>query len=1131
YDEKIEAVYVFPLPHTAAVDDMTMVIGDRRSVGVIKRRGEARYLYEQALQQGFTASLLEQERPNIFTQTVGNIKPKQEVRIEISYVDVLKYDMGVYEFHFPMVVGPRYIPGAPISKAPNTSKELQGKVGTVEGPATGADSKGTGWSADTNQVPDASRITPPVLKPGYRNGHDISLKVTLNAGVPIQDLQVVNHTVTNQRSGAAGVSVALSPEDAIPNKDFVMRYNVVGEKPAMAFLPYNQDSGQGYFMLMVQPRIDKSLAQAPPRELVFLVDVSGSMSGAPTEKVKETMRGFFKLSKPDDTFQVITFAGQANKLFEKPVPATEENVGKALSFNDGYQAGGGTEMLKGIKMTLDEPTDPQRVRIVIMLTDGFIGNEAEIISEVGKRAGDQVRFWTLGIGSSPNRLLLDGVAKQGGGASATIELKTDPFEIVRQVTERIHRAQLAHIQIDWQGLPVYEVYPRRIPELWAGRPVILFGRYFNGGSARITLSGTAEGQPLSYDLEVNLPYEKQLENEVLAKVWARQKIEDLTSQMYDGELAEVVEEITNVALEYRLMSQYTSFVAVDENEADRLVLPANPPRRLPVAVPLPEGVSYEGLFGPEGEVASDKAAYAIIPMASNGKPGAAGPQGPAGPAGQANYRQRVQSSGASGSGIQLAGLGLLGSLSPLISPTGGSVSGSTAAAPVSTLREIADMPADSRLDLAGQAIQANSAKRHEEAKTALAESQQMQKKDELLGALLRARHAYLLETAYLATNSWNNDGTLAAAAAQIRTVSDALAAKREHGFPALAKRLDLTIRDLSIAEALQRIGKAAGIDVEVLPGSLQDAAELSGTSELRVTYLNLRQATVTQALDWLLTPVYLDWRMEKDGVITVGTSRRLMGTAAWVYRVGDLAVPTKAELGNETDQSQRMAQALDAFLAGIRLVIGQQDDAGLKSGSAVFISSGKLLVYGGPEVQATVSALLAALKDPAAKLDDIAARLSIEDLGTLRSLQKATATRWATRADARRKYEAAVTRGTIVKSLDAFSWPLLSGTLLGQTDLEALTELQIAWKDDALLKAVLDSPSGWVAWRAAWVLGEAARRRPADTELAALARKAFGMIDGRYATAVGLLAKKPDDAALFITVLYGTLAMRDTETN
>ena len=596
YDEKIEAVYVFPLPHTAAVDDMTMVIGERRVVGLIKRRAEARAMYERAINQGATASLLEQERPNIFTQSVGNIKPGEEIHIEISYVDVLNYDMGTYEFHFPMVVGPRYIPGEPTSKKPELPKELTGKVGELEGATEEGDPSGTGWSPDTTRVPDASRITPPVLKPGYRTGHDISLSVSLEAGVPVGDIKSPNHKVTLERIGASGAVAEISPADSIPNKDFVMKYAVIGEKPEMAVLAHSKGRDQGYFMLMIQPKLDAELAKAAPREVVFLVDVSGSMGGHPTEKVKEAMRHFFRLSKPNDTVQVITFAGYANKLFERPVAATKENVHRALNFTQQIQAGGGTEMLKGIRMVLNEPVDPERVRIVVMLTDGYIGNEAEIIAEVGRRAGDQIRFWAVGIGSSPNRFLIDGVAKQGGGMSGMIELNTDPKELVSQVVDRIHRAQLANIQIDWNDLSVYEIFPRRIPELWAGRPVILFGRYAEGGKTQIELSGVAEGKPLSYSLDVALP-RTQPKHGVLSKTWARKKIEDISAQMYYADTPEVIEEITQVALTYRLMSQYTSFVAVDESEVQLASQGAKPPRQVLVPVPLPAGVEFDGIFG------------------------------------------------------------------------------------------------------------------------------------------------------------------------------------------------------------------------------------------------------------------------------------------------------------------------------------------------------------------------------------------------------------------------------------------------------------------------------------------------------------------------------------------------------
>jgi Ca-activated chloride channel family protein len=599
YDEKIEAVYVFPLPHSAAIDDMTMTVGERRIVGLIKRRAEAQALYQKAIQQGKTASLLEQERPNIFTQSVGNIQPKDEVRIEISYVDVLDYDMGTYEFHFPMVVGPRYIPGTPISKIPELPNELKGKVGESEAPldapADGADPSGTGVAPDTNRVPDASRITPPVLKPGYRTAHDISLAVSLDAGVPIQDIQIINHKAKVDRVEASGATAVLSPADSIPNKDFVMKYAVVGEKPEMAVLAHSKGHEQGYFMLMIQPKLDGELAEAPPREIVFLVDVSGSMRGEPTQKVKETMHHFLRLTKPNDTVQVITFSSNAGKLFEKPVPATQMNIEHALNFTQQIRGGGGTEMLNAIKLVLNEPVDRERVRIVVMLTDGYIGNEAEIIAEIDRRAGDQIRFSALGIGTSPNRYLIDGVAKHGGGLADVIALNTDPGPLVAQISERIHRAQLARIQIDWNGLSVYETYPRRIPELWAGRPVLMFGRYGAGGSKKIELSGSAEGKPLKYKFRMTLP-DAQPAHDVLSKVWARKKIEDISARLHAVDAPEIVEEITNIALTHRLMTQYTSFVAVDENDMQPIDQEAKAPRQVVVPVPLPEGTDYQGFY-------------------------------------------------------------------------------------------------------------------------------------------------------------------------------------------------------------------------------------------------------------------------------------------------------------------------------------------------------------------------------------------------------------------------------------------------------------------------------------------------------------------------------------------------------
>ena len=348
FKDKIEAVYVFPLPHGSAVDDMTMVIGGRRIVGLIKKRDVARFVYEEALRRGQTAALLEQERPNIFVQSVGNIEPGQEIKIEISYLDVLEYDMGEYTFHFPMVVGPRYNPPGfqgGIGAVPHGAPAPVDEPAPVDAPAPVGTPVEKEAVAPEQPPQGKNDVTIPYLKPGQRNGHDISLSLTLDAGVPVRNMRSTNHKAEVMQVDASRGSVRMSPADSIPNKDFVLKYKVVGQKPEMAVLAYNIGYGSGgYFMLMIQPKLDDELKKAPPREVCFLVDVSGSMRGRPTEQVKQTMQEFFKLSKSDDTFQLITFASQAYELFDKYVPATRANIDKALDSVKSMSGGGGTRM-------------------------------------------------------------------------------------------------------------------------------------------------------------------------------------------------------------------------------------------------------------------------------------------------------------------------------------------------------------------------------------------------------------------------------------------------------------------------------------------------------------------------------------------------------------------------------------------------------------------------------------------------------------------------------------------------------------------------------------------------------------------------------------------------------------------
>jgi Ca-activated chloride channel family protein len=584
FPEKIEAVYVFPLPQNAAVDDMTMIVGDRTVRGKILRREEAQAVYEAARAGGQVASLLNQERPNIFTQSVANILPGEQVKITISYVETLKYEDGAYEFVFPMVVGPRYMPGTPATS-----------------------SQGTGISADTDRVPDASRISPPVVPEGMRVGHDVSLDIMIDAGVPIDNLGSKTHALDVERSDPRYAHVKLKNNAVIPNKDFVLRFEVAGQKIQDAVLTHRSTKG-GFFTLILQPP-DRIVAEdVTPKELVFVLDTSGSMSGFPIEKAKETMSLALNNLYPADTFNLITFAGDTRILFPEPVPATSENLQKAQSFLSGTSGAGGTEMMKAVKAALD-PTDSQKhVRIVCFLTDGYVGNDMEIIAEIQQHPN--ARVFGFGIGSSVNRFLLDKMSEEGRGEVEYVALNDDGSAAAKRFHERVRSPLLTDISIDWNGLPVVDVYPQRLPDLFGATPLIVSGRYAGSGKGVIRLKGKSAGRDVVREIAVDLP-DTETRHDVLSSLWARRRIDDLMSHDYAGAQngsmkTDLQESITNLGLEFRLMTQFTSFVAVEE----MIVTDGGVPRRIDVPIEVPEGVDRGAVVG-EGPVPSPRAVMGL----------------------------------------------------------------------------------------------------------------------------------------------------------------------------------------------------------------------------------------------------------------------------------------------------------------------------------------------------------------------------------------------------------------------------------------------------------------------------------------------------------------------------------------
>lgn len=570
-EKKIEAVYVFPLPQDAAVDDMTMTVGDRRIVGQIKPREEAREIYEAAKAAGHVASLLDQERPNIFTQSVANIEPGAQVVIEISYVETLKHEDGIFEFVFPMVVGPRYMPGQPTGR------------------------QGTGWAPDTTQVPDASKISPPVALPGTRAGHDISLTAHLDAGMQLFDLKSALHEINVETDGPSRATVTLKNQDEIPNKDFILRYRAATAEIGDGMLVHADERGM-FFTLVLQPPQRVLPTQAVPKELIFVIDRSGSMSGFPLEKARAAMRLAIETMNPNDTFNLLSFSEKVDRFFAKPAPNTPENRTKALQYLAALDASGGTEMLGAIQEALGGPVTPGRVRIVCFMTDGYVGNDLEIIDTVRKHA-DTARVFAFGIGDSINRFLLDGMARAGRGEVEYVTLTSQAEGAVERFHERIHTPVLTDIAIDWGTLPVTDVHPEHFPDLFSDKPIMIHGRLAGPSEGMITLRGNTANGPFERQVHVQVPA-NPTPHSALASLWARAKVGDLLMQDYaalqhDRFPETLRKEIVALGVEFHLLTQFTSFVAVEE----MTVTVGGEPTKIAVPVEMPEGVSYEGVFG------------------------------------------------------------------------------------------------------------------------------------------------------------------------------------------------------------------------------------------------------------------------------------------------------------------------------------------------------------------------------------------------------------------------------------------------------------------------------------------------------------------------------------------------------
>ena len=526
--EPINATYVFPASSRVTIHGMKMEIGDEIITAKIKEKEEARHDYEQAKSEGKSASLLEQQRPNVFTMDVANVMPGDIIRIELHYTEMITPTDGIYQFVFPTVAGPRYT-------SPSVPKSLKAET----------------W------------IASPFLRLGDTPREKYNINVNLSAGVPITDLQCGSHKIDVAWDNQTSARISLSnPEEFAGNRDFILDYKLTGTEISSGLMLGTGDS-ENFFLLMVQPPERYTPETISPREYIFILDVSGSMYGFPLDTSKELIRDLAGSLRETDRFNVILFSDSLIQMSPESVPATAENVQKAFALIDNEEGGGGTELAPALETALAIPAAPGAARSVIAITDGYISGEREIFDIIGRNIGT-TNFFSFGIGSSVNRYLIDGIAKTGLGESFVV---TDPSEAASTADRfrtYIQSPVLTDVQVTYDGFDVYDIEPPTLSTLFASRPIVLFGKWKGEPSGTIHITGKTGGRDYAEDIPVSaaIPLEA---NNIIQYLWARTRVERLTDYGMTEDLqANAKKEVTELGLRYSMMTPYTSFIAVTE---------------------------------------------------------------------------------------------------------------------------------------------------------------------------------------------------------------------------------------------------------------------------------------------------------------------------------------------------------------------------------------------------------------------------------------------------------------------------------------------------------------------------------------------------------------------------------------
>jgi Ca-activated chloride channel family protein len=548
----LEAIYTFPLSTRAAVYAMEMTIGSRVITAKIEEKRKARNDYEAAKKEGKRSSLLEQSRPNVFTMNVANIMVNDTITVVLKYTELLIPENGRYSFVYPTVVGPRYS---------NKAKETA--------------------STDDNFV------NTPYTKEGIMPAYKFGIELAINSGIPIQNVVCLSHKTIITYPDLNTANMLLDPSESNGgNRDVIVNYSLQGNKIESGVMLY-ENGDENFFLMMIQPPKKILKEEIPPREYIFIVDVSGSMHGFPIEISKKLLRNLILNLKPEDKFNVLLFSGTSATLSQTSLNANQENIDKAVRFIDAQKGSGGTELLPAMHVAYNLPrTDPDLSRSFVIVTDGFVDIEKETFEFIRNNSGN-TNFFSFGIGSSVNRYLMEGMAFMGSGEAMIVTKPEMASEQAEKFRNYINTPVLTHINADFGSFGAYDVQPSSSPDLLAERPIIIFGKYNGKAAGIVTIKGKAgrNAYKQNFDFSKITPLKA---NSAIRYLWAREKIKLLEYYNTGNNSDNSVAEITNLGLKYNLMTNHTSFIAVDEQiiaDKDGKLVRVTQPN------PLPEGVS------------------------------------------------------------------------------------------------------------------------------------------------------------------------------------------------------------------------------------------------------------------------------------------------------------------------------------------------------------------------------------------------------------------------------------------------------------------------------------------------------------------------------------------------------------